>query len=93
MDGMGHSYRILCDAKCILNFDGFDYHGMIENVSLSGALLKLNDKMPIGMRPGDRCDLMLCDNSDYCPIKYSCKVIRIDSEIIGVQFLELGCNI
>ena len=89
MDKMGQSKRILCDAKCILNFKGLDYHGVVENVSLTGALIKLDNKIPSSMQPGDRCDLILCSNLDSCTTKYSCKVIRLDSAIIGVQFLEL----
>ena len=90
MDEMGHGLRFHCDAKCILIFEGFDYHGVIENVSLSGALIKLDDKVPISIHPGNRCDLMLCGNPELCPLKYTCKVIRLDSAIIGVQFIELN---
>jgi hypothetical protein len=34
--------------------------------------------------------LMFCTNPDLYPIKYTCKVIRVDSEMIGLQFLELN---
>jgi len=90
MDETGQGLRYHCDAKCILIFEGFDYHGVIENVSLSGALIKLNDEIPTSMQPGDRCDLLLCSNPELCPVKYTCKVIRLDSAIIGVQFIELN---
>lgn len=85
----GQNYRILCDAKCILNFAGVDYQGVIENISLSGALIKL-DKIPDNMNPGDKCGLLLCSNPDFCPVNYTCKVSRLDSGIIGVQFMEIN---
>jgi hypothetical protein len=92
MDKMGQSLRILCDAKCILIFEGFDYHGIIENVSLSGALIKLKDDIPDNLRTEDRCDLMLCGDPGLYPVKYTCNVIRIDSTAIGVKFIELNLS-
>lgn len=90
MDKVVLSSRIVCEAKCILNFDGFDIQGVIENLSLSGALIKLKDKIPDSIHPGDKCDMMFCSDPDLYPVKYTCKVIRLDSEIIAIQFLELN---
>jgi len=90
MDNMVHSSRIVCEAKCILNFDGFDIQGVIENISLSGALIKLDSKMPDSIKPGDMCDMIFCSNPDLYPVKYTSKVIRLDSAIIGIEFLELN---
>jgi hypothetical protein len=84
------SSRIVCKAKCILSLDGFDYQGVIVNLSLSGALIKLNNKIPNNMLTDNMCDLMFCSDPDLYPIKYICKVIRVDSEMIGLQFLELN---
>jgi hypothetical protein len=63
---------------------------VIVNLSLTGALIELNDKIPDSVRPDNVCDLMFCTNPDLYPIKYSCKIIRVDSEMIGLQFLELN---
>jgi len=82
--------RIVCAAKCILRFDGFDHHGVIENISLSGALIKLDHNIPDSVQPGDRCDMTLCSNLDSYPVKYTCKVIRVDLVLIGIEFLELN---
>ena len=90
MDKIVQSSRIVCEAKCILNFDGVDFQGVIENISLSGALLKLKDKRPDSMQPGDMCDMIFCSNPDSYPVKYTSKVVRLDSEIIGIEFLELN---
>ena len=90
MDKIVHSSRIVCAAKCILNFDGSDFHGVIENISLTGALIKLNNKIPDSIHPGDICYLLLCSDTDLYPVKYTCKVIRFDPEIIGIEFLELN---
>lgn len=90
MSNKAQSTRIACEAKCILYFDGFDFQGVIINLSLSGALIELNEKIPDHVRPDNMCNLMICTNPDLYPIKYTCKVIRVDSEMIGLQFLELN---
>jgi c-di-GMP-binding flagellar brake protein YcgR len=84
------SSRYVCEAKCILYFDGCDVQGIIENISLSGALIMLNSKIPNSIDPGDKCDMVFCSNPDLFPVKYTCKVVRIDSKIIGIEFLELN---
>jgi c-di-GMP-binding flagellar brake protein YcgR len=90
MDSNVPSSRIVCEARCILNFDGFDFEGVIVNLSLSGALIELNDMIPDDIHPDSVCDLMFRTNPDLYPIKYTCKVIRVDSKMIGLQFLELS---
>jgi hypothetical protein len=84
------SSRIVCEAKCILEFNDFEYYGVIKNLSLSGALIVLSNKFPNNISPEDICDLMFCSDLGLYPMKYACKVIRVDSEIIGAQFLELN---
>jgi PilZ domain-containing protein len=90
MDKMIQRSRIVCEAKCILNFDGFNFLGVIENISLSGALIKLNSKLPESIQPGDKCDMIFCSDPDLYPVKYTCKIVRLDSAIIGIEFLELS---
>jgi hypothetical protein len=82
--------RIVCEAKCILTIDGLDFQGVIVNLSLSGALIKMDDQISNTIHSDDMCDLIFCANPDLYPIKYTCKVIRLDSGMIGLQFLELN---
>ena len=90
MDKLEQSSRIVCEAECVLNFDGVDYQGVIENISLTGALIKLDNRMPDNIRPGDTCDMIFCSSPDVYPIKYTSKVVRLDSALIGIEFLELN---
>jgi c-di-GMP-binding flagellar brake protein YcgR len=84
------SSRIACEAECILKFDGGDYEGVIENISLTGALIKLDNGMPDNIRPGDTCDMIFCSRPDVYPLKYTSTVVRLDSALIGIEFLELN---
>ncbi len=91
MENKGQSFRILCDAVCILNFAGRNYKGVIVNISLTGALIRIDANAPEGIKPGGECSLMLCGDAEECPIKYKCKIIRTDAKCVGVQFSELSC--
>ena len=88
--GKAPSSRIVCEARCILTFDGLDFPGVIINLSLSGALIKMDDTIPDTIGPDDLCDLIFCTNQDQYPLKYSCKVVRVETGMIGLQFLELN---
>ncbi|HEY3307761.1 MAG TPA: PilZ domain-containing protein [Desulfuromonadaceae bacterium] len=80
--------RILCEALCVFVYKEKSYQGIIQNISLSGALIKLNEVIPY-VSPGDECGLMLCSDPDVCPVKYICRVIRCDADHVGVQFKEI----
>lgn len=87
---MARRSRIKCNSLCILNCKGCSYSVMLENLSLEGALLKTNSAVLNRLNPDDMCDLMLCNDTALCPTKYSCKVVRFDSEGIGVQFMGIN---
>ncbi len=80
--------RIKCDSQCILmDIDGSTYDAMLGDISLGGALVIMSDGVHSRLQVGDVCDLMLCNNPDSCPVKHSCRVIRMDSTNMGVRFL------
>jgi c-di-GMP-binding flagellar brake protein YcgR len=87
---MVKSDRIVCEAHCILHFDGVEFQGVIENISLSGALIKLKGTLPDSIRPGATCDMIFCSNPDVFPVKYTSEVVRLDSGLIGIEFLEIN---
>lgn len=91
-DSFTISMRILCDAKCVFVFRDQNYEGVIENISLTGALIKLSEAAVI-VNPGEECGLMLCEDADRCPVKYICRIVRCDANRVGVQFVEIDHNI
>jgi PilZ domain len=82
--------RVTCDSPCILNYDGFNYQALLDNISLNGALIKVGNEQLDGLFKGARVELLLCSNPDLCPTKYTCEVIRYASSDIGVNFLKMG---
>ena len=87
---MARRPRIECDSQCVLNCNGSSYSVMLEVLSLEGALLRTNSGLMNSVKPNDVCDLLLCNDPNICPTKYSCKIVRLDSEGIGVQFMGLN---
>lgn len=74
-----------------MHFDGFDYQGEIENISLGGALVRLDSEIPSCVRPGSTCALRLWGKQQEAnPVGYTCRVVRFDSASVGVQILELN---
>lgn len=90
MGRMGQRFRLAGQAKCTLHLDGMAYHGEIENISLSGALVRLDSGIPDGMLPGCACDLRLNGRQEESYVGYTCRVVRLALACVGVQILELN---
>jgi c-di-GMP-binding flagellar brake protein YcgR len=76
------------DAECIVTDSiGNSYGAMLQDISPGGALIKVKDGVIASIEAGDICRMMLCDSVDSCPIKHSCRVVRLDAVSMGVQFL------
>lgn len=76
--------RVTCEAPCILHHKGINYHALLENISLGGALVKIDNAPPDGLYIGSEVNLTVFDTA--LPMKHSCKVIWLDSSDIGVKF-------
>ena len=81
--------RINCDSPCIMNYGGFNYQALLDNISLGGALVKVGNEQAVSLNIGATVDLLLCSNPDLCPAKYTCEVIWHASSDIGVSFLKM----
>jgi c-di-GMP-binding flagellar brake protein YcgR len=78
--------RIKIEVQCFLrNLDGTSFEAFLEDISLSGAAVKVN--IGTHFQIGDMCDLMLSDESAKFPVRHTGMIVRIDSGIIGVSFL------
>ena len=78
--------RSKTDSYCILiDCNGDTYGAFLGDISQTGALVKFDDNASLHI--GDMCDLMLRDKSATFPVKRAVKVVRLDTDIIGVRFL------
>lgn len=79
--------RCKIDSYCLLiDRNGDTYGAFLGDISQTGALVKLNDNADLHI--GDMCNLMLNDKSAAFPVKRAVKVVRLDSDKIGVRFLS-----
>lgn len=74
--------RVTCELPItLMDRSGSIYVATLENISIGGALITLKDGIPNSLNEGEECNLMLYHET---AIKYPFRVIRHDSENIGV---------
>ncbi|OGW36121.1 MAG: hypothetical protein A2X58_08560 [Nitrospirae bacterium GWC2_56_14] len=84
-----HGRRIACSDKCLLVYKGKNYPCVLENISVSGALLFCSDSFPKYMNPGETCGMLLCSDPTLCPSEYKSIVARYDVSKIALRFIEV----
>lgn len=82
------SHRVGCFTKCILFLDGEKYGCILENISFSGALIKMSRTLPERLQQGDRCSLVLYGTPTLSPGEYNSAIVRLNLPRIGLRFLE-----
>lgn len=86
MDDKRQHHRISCVSKCLLYHASTKYSGVILNISLTGAAVKLQGMQPGAFRLGDACDLILSTKPDESFCTYKGRIIRISLREIGLEF-------
>ena len=81
-----HHQRIVHPTKCLLCLNGTKIRGTLENISLTGALVKCHRNLSGLIHLGDTCTLLICHQSSITYSKYTSKVARLGSEKIGLLF-------
>ena len=79
--------RIDFENPCILTHGGISYLALLENLSLSGAFLKVANGHADGLLCiGDTVVLKLCINPHSSPAEYFGTVIRVNLSGLGILF-------
>lgn len=81
------SPRIRCKVKSTLEYRGRIYHGHIENISMNGALLRLDET--VLARPGDECKLSVYLSEQRAPLKFTAEMVHIGFSMAGMRFLAM----
>ena len=85
MDDRRTHTRSKLELNCHLKGNvGDTYEASLDDISLSGALILVNDVTPFQI--GDSCELMLGGISEGVSIKHHCIVVRNDAGNIGLKF-------
>lgn len=80
--------RINCAEKCLFYYADAKFSGAIMNISISGALIKLNGCAPGTISPGDTCNLLLTNAQETSFCTYRGRIARVHPAGIGVEILE-----
>ena len=77
--------RVELLTKCQLEINGKIYHCLVDNISTTGASVEMADTDQDYIQVGDTGTL---DVILLSPVTYHCRVVRINSTQIGVQFVD-----
>jgi hypothetical protein len=84
MDNKRFDERIDYISNCILIYNDEEFTGLLNNISTTGALIEMNGPFPHGIKCEDACTLKVLLLS---PVKYSCKIVHLEADHVGLQFL------
>lgn len=77
--------RITYVSNSLLRINGASYHCFLENISTTGALLDINEYINDTIHIDDVCSL---DVLLLSPVKYTCKVVHISDNKVGLKFID-----
>jgi hypothetical protein len=85
--------RIDCEMKCILYHEGSKFRGVVVNLAISGALVKIWRNLSGIIHPGDSCSLQIYNLAALSYSRHASQAKHLDSTAIGIEFLfEKECT-
>lgn len=95
LEGLGGSmeekrehHRIRCESRCLLYYEQTRFCGVIQDISLSGAGVRLLGKKAGRIRPGDTCSLILGSDTSMGFCNYTGRIIRVGPFLLGLEFVN-----
>ncbi|HEX9023229.1 MAG TPA: PilZ domain-containing protein [Geobacteraceae bacterium] len=77
--------RLTFVTKCLLDINGKTYDCLVDNISTAGALIEMTASGETCIQVGDTGTLNVLL---LAPVTYHCKVVRITSKHIALQFVD-----
>jgi c-di-GMP-binding flagellar brake protein YcgR len=82
--------RINCESHCMMvEPQGTIYRALLEDISLGGALIVMNNGAPKSLNVGVECELIMCNDLYTYSAKHLCKIVWRDHVNIGVNFQNI----
>ncbi|HEX3030492.1 MAG TPA: PilZ domain-containing protein [Clostridia bacterium] len=78
--------RVKFTSKAIINYNGKCINAEVDNLSLTGALVKMTEVLDINENQLLDMELLISGATTDTRIKLKCAVVRIDGQNIGVKF-------
>ena len=74
-------------SNCLLKgLDGVTYQAVLEDISSSGALIKMDKDTLHGLHVGEMCGFMLRNTPNVIPTKHTGRIISLDSNVVKITF-------
>ncbi len=87
MKNESHDFSRKINSQCLLmGIDGVTYQALLGDLSVTGALITLAKNTPNGLHVGEMCGLMLGDNPKLSSAKYTGRIVKLDSDSVGISF-------
>jgi len=77
--------RLDCEESCRLLLKDSFYSGIVENISLGGALVHFYNPLP-GVHVGDNCKVVL---GRELTCGYICEVVRVGTSNVALRFIGM----
>lgn len=78
--------RVKFTSKAIINYNGECINAEVDNLSLTGALVKMDEVLDIHENQLLDMELLISGVTTDTRINLKCAVVRIDGQNIGVKF-------
>jgi hypothetical protein len=91
MENERHNLSTKSDAPCLLmGLDGVTYQALLGDLSLTGAMIKMNVNASHGLHVNEMCGLVLRDNPNRSSSKYTGMIVKLDSDTVQISFNQQG---
>ena len=84
------SHRIRLSTKSVLSHNDVVHNGRLENISMNGALIRLEHGTFLPQ--GCDCDLTVYINDENLPLQLGVEVVCVSFAMAGVKFLSYKAN-
>lgn len=79
--------RVKCDSRCVLVHGESTLECILQDVSISGALVRVSEDQALEFHDG-KCGLCLCQDPDMCPGEIACRIVRTHQKDVGLTFVN-----
>jgi c-di-GMP-binding flagellar brake protein YcgR len=93
MNDKRHAMRISFVANCLLTNEDYQLPCRVENISLNGALVRVDSLKGKKIHPDDTFDMILDNGSKESSVKIPVQVVHHAYSYIGLKFIHMNQEI
>jgi c-di-GMP-binding flagellar brake protein YcgR len=88
MKSARHSSRYACKVSASLRHRGMNCLCQLENISMSGTLVRLKDSTCDPIQKDDECTLTIFKDSEKPAVQIATRVVHQGFTLVGLKFIE-----